>query len=249
MSWTDDELRAYFQGKLSEHTSRRLEKELSGNEALELRMMDLDPLEKQFAGAQSSIASPSPSQMERWSELLIPTTQGYKMWHLASACIVGACFVGAWWWMEASAESSSWRTDVATYQAFYSEDTIASLDFDQITIDAQLSLIGDKVGFSKLHQIASSIDGLVLLRGQVLAYDGVPLGQLVFTAPDGQPVALCLIERDSQTAGNQIRMAKMSGLASASFDSAAHSWLLIGTDDASLINDIATQITRQLAIL
>lgn len=248
MTWSTQDLQAYLAGDASAADAAAIEADLARDPQLETRLMALDPLSDQLGGAADAMAGPSDAQMAQW--VTPETTQRSFGWsHLAAAAVVGAVLVGAGWLANPAASTSNWRVQVATYQALYSPETIAAIAFDADELATQIDTVGARVGFNNLRQITDNIDELELLRGQILTHDGQPLAQIVFASAAGEPIALCLIKRDADADDAEITMANLSGLASASFETENHSWILIGTQDEALIARTARQVAEQLSTL
>lgn len=252
MTFSDEDLRNYLDGALAADRAAELETALAQNPALEERLMVLDPLSGMNAGTQDAFLAPTEDQSAAWQATLSSAAApqaGYRFAHLAAAAVVGAVIVGAGWFASNDNTAPDWRANVATYQALYSAETIAALDADSAALSAQLDQLEDQLGFTGLERVVDGIEGLTPLRGQILAHDGKPLGQIVFATEDGQPVALCLIGRSTSVADVVARLGQMEGMASAAFESAGHAWLLIGTEDAALIEDVAGQVIAQIGLL
>lgn len=247
MSWSTEELRAYLAGEATEADATAIEAALVADPKLEDQLMALDPLAGQLHGAAALIDGPSDAQIGQWRATPPVQPAGFEWRHMAAAAVVGAVIVGAGWLLSAQS-TPDWRAEVATYQALYGPETIATIAFDDDDLTAQVTSVGARVGFNNLIQVTDNIDDIKLLRAQILSHEGRPLGQIVFTTADGQPVALCLIGRDGD-ASQGIKMANRAGLASASFESENHSWLLIGTNDAALIARTAEQVMAKLTAL
>lgn len=251
MTWSTEDLLTYLAGEASEADVAAIEVDLAADPALEARLMSLDPLAEQLRGAGTAISGPSESQVKEWTASGEVSVQagGFPWWQLTAAAVVGAVMMGAGWFVTAASTAPDWRAQVATYQALYSSETIAAIAFYDEELTEQVTAVGARVKFNNIIQVTDSMDELNLLRAQILSFGGQPLGQIVFATRDGQPIALCLIERDNGQVSNEITMTNREGLASASFDTAEHSWLLIGTKDENVIARAAQQVMDQLAAL
>lgn len=249
MTWSDEDLRAYLNGDASPDTADQIEATLATDRLLEDRLMALDPL---FAvrNVGASVAGPDKAQVARWLKPAETVDTARFDWrHLAAAVVFGVTVSSAGWLLDAQKTPSDWRMQVATYQALYSPETIAAIDFDDAALGAQLDSLGQQVGFPDLRDVAEDLDDFELLRGQILAHQKQPLAQIVFASMDGQPMALCLIERATDNAQEGLVLGNMAGLRSASFDTKNHSWLLIGAQNDALIERTAQQVLNRLTAL
>ena len=137
---------------------------------------------------------------------------------------------------------------MASYQALYSAETVASLQFSESALRDQLTQAEARIGAEGLYELVSGLDELQLLRTQLLAHNGAPLVQIVFATESGVPVALCLMQNTSGQSAGGAPVTTLEGLASLAFDSTDHSWLLIGTQDAELIATAGATLKSRLAI-
>ncbi|MEJ8560633.1 hypothetical protein QTO30_04900 [Yoonia sp. GPGPB17] len=251
MTWTDKDLQAYLAGDADPDMAAAIETALIADTLLEDRLMALDPLASQIAGAAQLIAGPTDGQVDVWAQPPIaPPRMGRFGWrHMAVSAVIGVFAASAVWFVADVASEPDWRAEVATYQALYSAQTIANIAFDDAAIDQQIADLAVRTGFDDLRQVTDSIDNMQLLRGQILAFEGQPLAQIVFMTSDGSPVALCVIKKRGMGEDAAIHMKNRSGLASASFETAHHSWLLIGTQDSALIAGTARRVVAELASL
>lgn len=251
MSWTTQDLQAYLVGQASAADAAAIEADLLADPALEDRLMALDPLAAQLEGASAAITGPTAAQTAQWTAATVVKTanHGFDWRHIAASAVLGAVITSGIWLANSATSTPDWRAEVATYQALYSPETIAAISLDEGVLSQQIDDVGARVGFKDLRQLTDNMQDLELLRGQILAHEGQPLAQIVFSSADGLPIALCLIARDDADADGAITMANRAGLASASFETENHSWLLIGTQDDALIARTAEQVVAQLAAL
>jgi len=84
----------------------------------------------------------------------------------------------------------------------------------------------------------ADVDNLTLRRAQVLGFEGQPLIQLVYTDPSGKPFALCIMSDAEGGEGPAI----LAGLATHTWKSKSHGFILVGGDQQSRVDDLAQHL-------
>ena len=143
-----------------------------------------------------------------------------------------------------SSPKADWRVEVAHYQALYTGDTIDGIALSEAELAGQLARAGAMTGAELSPDALGGIEGMELLRAQVLGCGETPLAQIVFRGTGGAPIALCLIRTEGAAAG--VDVAEMLGLASASWAEGGVEYLLIGGADADWIASRADAIRAAL---
>ena len=235
MTYSDEELVAYLSGKARKELADAIESDLAQDVSLEDRLMALDPMGQPISAAfehlegpdEGAIEFPRPSQGSGERSTLL------KLLPLVAAGVFGAAVAIAL--APPSDDVIDWRVQVANYQALYSKNTVAQNQYSAEDLMQQTALAGQQIGLSGLQVIPSAGNGLTHVRTQTLQVNDIPLVQIVFRTDEGVPVALCGIPLGDATQSIEIGVGSMSKMKSASFDTASHSWLLIGGNDTDLI--------------
>ncbi len=237
---SDEHLTAWLDGELPQHEADLLERRLAGDPELAAR---IEALHLERSGLVAAFAALEPSappfpQMES-----PPTWRARLVRPIAVAALVGLA-IGAGYWLGSRPRIDDWRMEVAHYQFLYVPDTLTDLRPDPARIKREFSVASERLGRPLDPDALSRVDGLTLRRAQVLGFQGEPLIQIAYTAPDGTPIAFCIMRN---TAGRQSapKNARLLGLASESWQDAEHAYLVIGGDDPGRIAGIARQIRRQ----
>lgn len=252
MTWDDQSLRAFLAGSLPEHSAQELAAALAADPQLEERLLRLDDMAPVLDGAGASIIEPSAAQTEAWTRLLSSPkpAPAFGWGAMAASLVAGVILTSALWFGTSRDAGPDWRTDVAIYQALYSKQTVANISFEDFEVDQQVANLATNVGYDHLDVAAAAVGDMTLVRGQMLAFEGRPLAQLVFVTDAGLPVALCVLRKiGGSSSGGAVQMAERAGLSSAGFDTDEHSWILVGTQDDALIERTAERVAAALAQL
>lgn len=235
MAYSDDDLKAFIDGTASDELSQRIAVDLATDRALEDRVMALDPGIGAAAPAFAELKGPAKDAVKLPDPAKSETQPGFirKLLPLVAAGLVGAFLASGF--LEPPEDTTDWRVQVANYQALYSLDTVLDAPFSAEELAEQTALASDRIGLSDLATALAEAEGLTHVRTQTLQVNGTPLAQVVFKTADGVPVALCGIASENSAASNEIGVGRMSKMKSAAFETAGHSWLLIGGKDADLI--------------
>lgn len=237
MTLTDDMLHSYLAGTAPEPLARAIETAVETDRDLEARLMALDPMAAPTKDVFEML--PNSDRFGALEEILTPAAPTNsavfgQWWATAAACAVAAVALGWSLWPE----SPDWRMEVARYQALYVTETIEHLNSDPTLLSAQLQRAQDAIGAPLPQEALAGLDGLDLRRAQVLGFEGQELVQIVFSDAQGRPIALCLMQGDDGTLGGM----ELAGLASYSWGTGSHQFLLIGGDDQTTIDGLADDI-------
>lgn len=129
-------------------------------------------------------------------------------------------------------ESSAppWALSVAIAHRLVAWETLESAPLSSAALDRRLSRISDALAMN-LIPAAEAPRGLSLRQAQLLNLDGQPMAQILFAGPNRAVLALSVIPRDGavDAAGpTAFESARLIDLNAVSWDSGAHSFLLIG---------------------
>lgn len=237
-TYSDEALRKFLDGDISEAEHAEIIAQLEQDPELEHRLMDLDhvgpvvhaafkDIAPQTAFDMSNFPPADTSHANRWRPLLIAAT------------VTGIAVLGTGAFFNNTSAVEPWMQQVATYQALYSPETIAHVVTDPAMQTAELQRAETALDIDLHSARLADVDGLSLVRAQLLAFEGRPLTQIVFADAAGQPIALCIIETGDGT-DDGIAFAQLEGMPSASFSNDGFSFLLIGPTDTEAIASYAT---------
>jgi anti-sigma factor RsiW len=138
-----------------------------------------------------------------------------------------------------------WREYVASYQALYINSTLKDVteaaSKNQNELSRVASAIGKDIQIENLN-ITSEVE---YKRAQILGFNGKPLIQIAFLDSMGQPIALCIIRSDGEK-GTDILPETMEGMSSASWNNKGYEYILIGGQNQSLIDRLASEFSRTI---
>ncbi|WP_299968882.1 hypothetical protein [uncultured Roseobacter sp.] len=216
MKYDDAELTAFHEGTLDPERAKALLRDLERDETLARRLMAADPAAPIVQDAFARIAVPDSAR------IMPPARTG--LWRVcAVAASIGAAAVMIWSFLPPPGEA--WHRQVSAYQVLYTPQTIAMIEPTEAGLAEQFAALNQALSTGFGVDALSDIEGLDLLRAQLLGFEGAPLGQIVFADAQGRPIALCLMAGGSEAGFTQ---AAFSGLNTVSWGSATHGFLLVG---------------------
>ena len=246
MTFTDDQLRAYLDGKAPEAEAVAIEAERVSSPDFEARLMALDtlaaPVRQVFQSVPASIRVsemvPAPrenvSQRSGWMAAGIGLLAGLV---LGIAGLTLAPFSN-----QNSAPELGWRMQVALYQALYTPDTISHLNTDPAVLDAQFQRASAALGRDLSVDDLEDLPGLDLRRAQVLAFGDRALVQIVFGSDDGAPVAFCIITGGAD-APQPAAFEELAGLSTSHWANGGYGYMVLGAiapEDVRAMTDLLT---------
>jgi anti-sigma factor RsiW len=91
--------------------------------------------------------------------------------------------------------------------------------------------------------------GLTFAGGRMLVVDGKPVAELMYTRANGRPIALCIAEAGHGTTnpGTPIAIAHNGELRLASWQTGAHTFVIVGETDDAAIGAIARESRMRMA--
>ncbi|QBF33688.1 hypothetical protein [Thalassococcus sp. S3] len=250
MTFTDEDIRAYLHGTMTPEDAARLEDVLARDPSLQDRVAHHDPLAAIVKDAFANV--PDQKRLTSLSKRL-DTFQGpvrevrYYRALLSTACAAGLAglvigYVLSGLPSHREAGVSDWKAEVASYHALYVEETVASIDSDGVALASQFAAAQNAIGLDLRADVLSDLDRMTLKRAQVLGFEGAPLVQIAFRAYDGTPMAFCIIRKAESGSTEPPNYGEIQGLASASWASDSHGFLLIGGQRADVIEEIAASL-------
>ena len=139
----------------------------------------------------------------------------------------------------------SWQDQVAVYQTLYVTDTLALTDADDEELTAQLARSERAVGRALPLDVVGELEGMKLLRAQVLGFEGAPLIQMAYLSDDGVPVALCAI-RLTTSVTDQPTFETLSGLPVVHWSDGSFGYMIVGDIERSLLMEMAETVLQSL---
>lgn len=235
---SDEELVAYLDGEDDLAPVAEIAEALKSDPALARRLdalrIDRDLVASSFAGLV-----PDDTAMPDFSESGGDAPR-FGLPALATAASLAlAIGLGAGIWLT-SLNRSGWTDYVAAYQALYSNSTLAHIQQDASSQQAELDRVAPAIGKTLEVDALQIFPEAQYRRAQVLSFEGRALMQLAFTSSTGEPIALCIIRSDRASDADP-RLKKMEGLSTAWWARDGYEYLLIGGTDDALISRIATK--------
>ena len=233
MTFTDEQLQDYLSGQLDADTSTMLEQSIAEDQDLEDRILVLEragsaalrdaiqsmPIADRLAPIQEGLPLPgsntiTPATRSRWPGAIAAA--------VAAAVVAGVLLING----PVGPNGDRWQDQVAIYQALYVTDTLAPVQADPGDVEDQLIRSAEALGRPLPLDAVGDLDGLPLLRAQILGFDEKPLIQMAYLTEEGVPVALCAIKLGSDT--NGVVSETLTGLASVHWSDGAYSYMIVG---------------------
>lgn len=221
---TDEDLTSYLDGEADEALRARIEA-ASVDERLAALAIPMEDLRAQLSLDQLD-APELPAHIAR-----APRTLAWPA-AVAAAFVAGVLVTSAL----RPPQAPDWIDAVAAYQVLYVEQTVGGAVQDSAATTAVIGQIEANFGIDLTA--ARDIEGLTLVRAQMLGFEDAPLLQMAYRADDGTPVAFCLtrVEGDDVAPTTTIK----SGLAATAWVKDGIGYLMIGGQDGAFTQQAAT---------
>lgn len=185
--FTDQALQAYLDGAASDADSAAIETALAQDDALGMRLMELDgagaalraAFDLDVLDAPAMPKPQAPPSGRAWGYVVAPVA-------LAASFVLGM-FVSP---IQQAPASAGWIDQVANYQALYVTETLAGATQSSALTRSTFDRVEAELGLS--WDSAPQIDGLTFKRAQMLGINGEALVQIAYLDADGNPWALCI---------------------------------------------------------
>ncbi len=241
--FSDEELTAYLDGENELAPIVRISEALKTDRKLRERIKHLSVDKDAIAKAFQSVQPTNFPAASRLPQSAANSNRSFNYAQMAAGMIValGIGF-GASQWMMHGQDQRNWRDFVATYQALYVNETLASVQQSEPKLSSELTRVAATLGTTLDLSAMQSVPTLDYKRAQVLSFMNQPLIQLAFLSDAGQPIALCIIK--TQDAENSaIRYENLEGLESATWAKNGFEYLLIGDTDKDFLSKTARQMS------
>lgn len=252
MTFSDPQLKAYLVGDLSADLAATLDAQLAHDDTLEARLLALDreqstSIRAAFDRVPDAARLEPIETMIKDAAVAVPdrTNRNWgKLLPFAAVLVVGAFMLGGLF-QNPTSPASTWREQVAIYQALYVTETLSSIEPDSASLAVQLDRGASALGRTLDVAAVGDLDGLDLLRAQVLGFDGVPLVQLAYLSETGAPVALCAVKLPADP-DDGIRSEVLAGLPSVTWSDGTYSYMIVGDIEPDRLTRMANSLQALL---
>jgi anti-sigma factor RsiW len=240
MTYSDEKLIALLNGDLPDDESQEIYAAMLMDEELQRRSMSLDPVSSSVRSAMQHI--PKPSHLNEMARSLdhssVRPPKAFRGLGIAASLIAGVLI--GWQFLPQNTPPLDWRVEVSRYQALYVAETLDEISPTKDALVAQFKRASAEVDLLLDPERLANLDSISLKRAQILGFQGIPLVQIAYRNADGQPIALCIVKIQGDVE-SQMSMT-MAGMASVSWNTKNHQFILIGGQDQSKIDAIAAQL-------
>lgn len=237
-NFTDEELTSVLDGEADGTLTLAVEEAMKVCPTLTARLERLSVLTDGLPVAMGHLLSVAPAMPVLPAAVQASARFGWVQSAAVAAALVLGIGIGGYIAVPTAgpAVAQGWMGYVAAYQALYVPQTVAIDAPSAAEAGAQVAGLSAVLGRDLSGALAEV--GLEYRRGQVLGFEGRPLVQLAYAGPDGAPFALCII---ALPGGEDVATttATFEGLAAAHWTEGGYGFLLIGGEDAGLIERAA----------
>jgi anti-sigma factor RsiW len=134
-------------------------------------------------------------------------------------------------------------TEIAEYHAVYSRETVHLVEVPAAQADHLRAWLGKRVnGTLVIPDFKAS--GLTFAGGRMVVLDGMPVAELMYTRPDGLPIAFCVLFRPGEPHG--VEVDQRGALRLAVWKDGKHQYVVVGEADTSVIQKLAEMARSQI---
>ncbi len=238
--YSDDQLRDYLAGNLSELEVKQLEAHLAMSPTLEARLLVLEPF------ADMAIDAFEGTPLEDRLSGLLPNPAPARPSRLPLALVLAASFAGIAGFglgnFTAPDAEMNWREQIAIYQALYVPETIASLDPSKTDLDRQFAKGSEILGSEVFPAELKGINGLGLRRAQILSSDDKAILQIVFATAEGEPLAFCIVSLGSDAEPTEPKFERLAGVPTAHWVDGDYGYMLVGRLEPDALQTAAQEL-------
>jgi len=241
---TDEVLVAYVDGELPQDTSLAVEAGIAKDPEAQAKVKDM-----RDTAALLRAAFPEELPAENVVQLKSPSRGGFirsrpVLTSLAAAAaillVIGAGLVASPFHGEDRAE---FMADVAAYHAVYAQETEHLAEVPAARKDHIEQWLGSRLG-RPLKVPDLSAEGWIFEGGRLLAEGELPIAQLLYTAPNRQPIAVC-ITRSAQPESEPVQYDPGKGVRVAAWDGGGYLYIVVGALAPPELDRLSHQVKQQ----
>lgn len=234
-SYSDDHLRDYLGGRLSQSENQAIEADLELSPELEQRLLALEPFAADVRTAFEQVPD-----ISRISELMPPAPSKQKVrpfLGLALAASLAGVLGFGLGNFTTDEPTLGWRDQIAVYQALYVPETIAALDPTDAELYRQFALGSQKLGVDLAPETFRDLDNLSLKRAQILKAEEHAMVQIVLAGSNGQPMAFCIVNVGSDAQNTQPVHESIAGIPTVHWVEDGYGFMLVGRFDDEVLDN------------
>ncbi|MGE0417145.1 MAG: anti-sigma factor [Acetobacteraceae bacterium] len=133
--------------------------------------------------------------------------------------------------------------EVAEYHEVYQKETSHLVELPAAQAAELTAWLGKRVGRDILIPDLS-FAGLSFAGGRMLVIDGRPAGDLMYTRPNGPPIALCITEADQYGPMTPVRLDEREDLTLASWSHGGQDFVIVGQIDKAMARALAERTRK-----
>ncbi len=243
--FSDEELIAFLDGETEHCPADAITMALATDSILAARIEALSLDINQMKGAFSGMLASAPAAPDFLNSVPSKPAPNYG-WAAMAATILMALGIGfGAGKFSFQQPNTGWKSYVASYQALYSTETLASVNVSKTDKEQQLVRVSSAIGKSIDLSALSVDESIDYKRAQILNFKGKPLIQLAFLSDTGVPYALCILRTENGNPSS-IEMQDLENMSSASWSRDGFNYLLIGGHDEEVVSKLAQKYAKTI---
>lgn len=269
--FTDDELRAYLQGRAAPGLSADIDAALEDRPELADRMAGLDDFAAELGAplkhAFDQLLPEAPNarlahaledaiaRAEARGDAALPRDPGRRWAFGAMAASVAAAFAGGlivgqvpFGGAPAQTEHAAWLDAVEGYVRLFAAETFEAAPLDENARAQSLAYVSRAVGVDLTR--LDALPDLAFQRAEMLNFDGRPLAQLVYLDAERRPLAVCVIVRPEDAAPSErsgMARDQVGAFNIVHWDAAPRGFLVIAETDPDALETLAREVRERVA--
>jgi anti-sigma factor RsiW len=166
----------------------------------------------------------------------------------AAAASIAAAVIGfgggALWTRQPTTEREDLVAEIANYHPIYARETRHLVEIPATSKDELVTWLGARLDRAPFAVPDLAAAGLSFAGGRLLAIDGRPVAQLMYTRANGRPIGVCLTRMDGPPA--PLGIERRGALRLASWKDDSFAYVVVGELGDRAIRDIAARAAHQL---
>lgn len=246
-NYTNEQLTGYLDGELDDALRADIRAALAGNPQLQQRLEQLSLSKPAIKSAFDELLLGAPAAPDFIDNIQPPRNRHTMLvlrWVAATAviCLLIGGLAGAY---IAANRGNTWQNFAATYHALYVNSTLSHVKQTQSAAAAELKRV--TAAFGKTIDLAAllNVPRLDYKRSQILGFNGRPLLQIAFLSRLGVPIVLCIF-RGASNEAKPLQREILRGMRAVTWSKGNFEFLLIGGNDAALLDQAASILAGRL---
>jgi anti-sigma factor RsiW len=247
---SDTFLVAFADGELDPDTTRRVERLIAADPQArrkveiyrETAMLLRAACHESLYVGEDGLWQPAAGGWRRLRRL-VRQRHGWALAASIAAAVVGFGGGAAWTSWPASARDDL-VAEIANYHPIYASEGQHLVEIPADRKQEIVAWLGSRLARANFAVPDLTAAGLQFAGGRLLAIDGKPVAQLMYTRANGRPVGVCLTRMEGPP--EALRTDRRGALRLASWKDADFAYVVVGELDEAAARDVAVRAAQQL---